>query len=214
MKSNLKATIQKNGIFIFLLVLIGNMNARTFGKQSNMSNSNQSLTAFFLRDPSDGMCLGTTGFTECNTESLWLYASRDDSQGHSLVLVLYPDSNLSCLTGHTSGLRGGQCSRREAMQWLIEGPNSSNNYRLKYLDKRELCVARYKSGGKKDVTGYKGRLRNSASLIPCNQSSNIEEETGYVQLEVVETAVSTFTNSVPTYHSLTSFCRFMMSVFI
>ena len=160
------------------------------GKQSKMSDNNQSLTAFFLRDPNDGLCLGNTGFTECNTESLWLYASRDEVQGHSLVLVLYPDANTSCLTGHISGLRGGQCSRREAMHWLIEGPNSSHNYRLKYVDKKELCVARYKSGGKKDVTGSKGCLRNSASLIPCYPTSNPDEETGYVELEVVETAVS------------------------
>lgn len=175
---------RKQNLFMFIVILFFAVTIPSFGKQNDV---NQAPTAFFLRDPTDGMCLGTYGFTECNTESLWLYVAREE--GHSLVLVLYPDPNMSCLAGYSSGVRGGQCSRKESSGWLIEGPNGANYYRLKHAGSKELCVARYKGGGKKDVTGYKGRLRNSISLIRCNPSSNQNEETGYVQLEVVETAV-------------------------
>mmetsp|Transcript_17043 Transcript_17043/g.22113 ORF Transcript_17043/g.22113 Transcript_17043/m.22113 type:complete len:336 (-) Transcript_17043:598-1605(-) len=180
-------------IFICLILILrasdASYKSKTDNNNGNNDDVNQGLTAFFLRDPNDGMCLGSFGFTDCNTESLWLYASRGQA-GHSLVLVLFPDSNASCLVGSGSGLRGGLCNKRESMRWVIEGPNGDNLYRVKHVDAgKEMCIVRYKAGGKKDATGYKARLRNSASLLPCHNSYNPESESGYIPLEVVETAV-------------------------
>ena len=181
-------------IFICLILILrasdASYKSKTDNNNGNNDDINQGLTAFFLRDPNDGMCLGSFGFTDCNTESLWLYASRGQV-GHSLVLVLFPDSNASCLIGSGSGLRGGPCNKRESMRWVIEGPNGDNLYRVKHVDAgKEMCIVRYKAGGKKDATGHKARLRNSASLLPCHNSYNPESESGYIPLEVVETAVS------------------------
>eukprot|EP00814_Leptocylindrus_danicus_P008249 CAMPEP_0116031650 /NCGR_PEP_ID=MMETSP0321-20121206/17685_1 /TAXON_ID=163516 /ORGANISM="Leptocylindrus danicus var. danicus, Strain B650" /LENGTH=242 /DNA_ID=CAMNT_0003506905 /DNA_START=1 /DNA_END=727 /DNA_ORIENTATION=- len=132
------------------------------------------------------MCLGTHGFTECNTESLWLYASRGRNKGHSLVLVLYPDFNLFIEIG--PGVTGGPCSKRESMHWVIEGPNGNGHYRVKQTNTnaKDMCVARYKAATKKQS---KELLKNSATMIPCKPTSNKSEESGYVELEVVETAV-------------------------
>mmetsp|Transcript_16352 Transcript_16352/g.23981 ORF Transcript_16352/g.23981 Transcript_16352/m.23981 type:complete len:248 (+) Transcript_16352:145-888(+) len=87
-----------------------------------------------------------------------------------------------------------RCNRKESKHWLLEGPNSEGYYRLSDDNEdsaKKQCVTRYKAGGKRNEKGAKARLRNSISTQPCEKDtkSSVTAETGYVQLEIVETAV-------------------------
>lgn len=184
------------------MILLINYVANTWAQNAGgeKSERNDGLTAFFLQDPNDSMCLGPHGFTACDISALWLYASRGEGEGHSLVSLLEPDPGLGCLsrlkpTAYSNspvGVHG--CGKKEAKLWILEGPNQNGYYRLSDIasaSKRQQCVTRYKGGGKREILGPKGRLRNSVSLQPCEKHplGSIAEETGYVQLDVVETAI-------------------------
>lgn len=161
------------------------------------AEKNDALTPFFLQDPNDSMCLGQQGFGACDMSALWVYTSRGDGEGNSLVSLLEPDPAFGCLSRlrpnpHSIipvGVQG--CGKKESKHWFLEGPNENGYFRLTDDANGGKCVTRYKGGGKKEVLGPKGRVRNSASLQPCERSTEdpVEHESGYVQLDVVETAV-------------------------
>ena len=160
---------------------------------SKAAFENRGLIPFFLQDPTDGLCLGLAGFTICDTNSLWVMAGRKDE--YSFINLLNPDENQMCLEREKGGkpggkVVGGSCRNKGSKNWLIEGPNSAGYYRVS--DKSgDLCLTRYKGGGDKDAKDGSARVRSSMNMQKCNPSKKKRkgEESGYVQLNLIETAV-------------------------
>jgi len=162
---------------------------------------NRALVPFFLQDPNDGLCLSMQGFTSCDTSTLWVMAGR--KEGASFINLLHPDSNKFCLEREKGGkvggnVVGGSCRNKGAKEWLLQGPNSAGYYKV--TEKTEqLCLTRYKGGGTKGAKGGKGRIRTSSTLQKCveknakknnsKKNSKKNSESGYLQLDIIETAV-------------------------
>ena len=114
----------------------------------------------------------------------------------SIINLLNPDHSQMCLEREKGGkvggkVLGGPCKNKGSKDWLVEGPNASGFYKISD-GSRQLCLTRYKGGGVKGAKGGKGRIRSSVTLQKCEddkKKKKKKEETGYVQLELIETAV-------------------------
>lgn len=148
---------------VFLSVLLVLCSAASNKKKASKKsdpNDNRGNTPFFLQDPNDETCLGPEGFTVCDERALWVLTRRPGKKTYSVVSLLKPSKQGSCLERKTSMFFGsdklglGQCSKDGSKSWNFEFIDQSH---VK-LSSKGQCVVR----GKK-------KYRNSMSMQSCKK---------------------------------------------
>ncbi len=122
-----KRDILKIVFCIFCLTYAEATTSKSLVKKVDLSD-NRGNTPFFLQDPFDEMCLGPRGFGMCDESTLWILTKRKGKSTYSLVSLLNPQGQGTCLQRKVSlfGLIRndkvgiGSCGKRNAKSWSFE----------------------------------------------------------------------------------------------
>lgn len=153
-------------LFYLLLIFLPLFNS---SKISEVIESDlKGLTPFFLQDPSDSLCLGLTGFTICDEQSLWILSRNKNTNKFSLINLFANDYKKLCLGYSKKYFSFGKNNSIQTVpsKYSSETSNSwewifvSDN--LVKLSINNLCLVR----------GQINDNKNSISLAPCNQNNN------------------------------------------
>lgn len=127
------------------------------------------FTPFFLQDPKDSLCLGSSGFTICDEHSLWILSLTKSSGKFSLINLFSNNFKNSCLGYSKKLFNFGKsrsilastfkCSKKEAKSWDWSFV-SDNSVKLSIDD---LCLSR----------GSVDDNKNSISLEPCDTTNSL-----------------------------------------
>eukprot|EP00640_Fibrocapsa_japonica_P003963 CAMPEP_0113943834 /NCGR_PEP_ID=MMETSP1339-20121228/28444_1 /TAXON_ID=94617 /ORGANISM="Fibrocapsa japonica" /LENGTH=870 /DNA_ID=CAMNT_0000948801 /DNA_START=93 /DNA_END=2705 /DNA_ORIENTATION=+ /assembly_acc=CAM_ASM_000762 len=151
-------------LYTSIHVLVGQVVAEDASEGAAETEENP---AFFLQDPTDGMCLAGDVFKRCAIDTLWYATGADGEYQIHKRPVEEGDDDLCLQRVHchapTSETRVGKCDHCGAKKWNIAG-DSERGYVLTE-DEGKNCLHRRQLEGSDD----KKELDTAAEVVHCDE---------------------------------------------